>query len=54
MVFQPKPYSGRLWQQIFVHFGCHQVIAPPGVAKVIAIAPILPIYSHVKYYGAFH
>ena len=53
MVFKPKPWSGRLRQQIFVHVGCRQVIGHPGVAKVVAIAPILPKYSHVKYCGAF-
>ena len=53
MVFKPKPWSGRLRQQIFVHVGCRQIIAHPGVAKVVAIAPILPRYRHVKYCGAF-
>ena len=53
MVLKPKAWSGRLRQQIFVHVGCRQVIAHPGVAKVVAIAPILPRYRHVKYCGAF-
>ena len=53
LVFKLKPYSGRLRQQIFFHVGCPQAMVDPGVAKVVAIAAILPRYRHVKYCGAF-